>query len=380
MRRAVPISRRKLLAGLASSATTAALASCNENDTDPLVRDIAEMLMFCFYGSTTASVSALVLRAHLAAGRVGGVLFDKSNVGSREDVVELVRLFSSSAPNILFIAIDHEGGSVQRLDKQRGFTTLPAARVVAQTLSIDGARSLYSQAAVELAAVGFNLNLGPVVDLYDPANPPVGHFGRAFDANPDTVVAYAEAFTDAFASVKVLCAPKHFPGQGLSLGDSHWDLPDITSTWSEKELEPYQRLIADGRAKIIMGGHVRLATIESEAVPTTLSHAATHDLLREKLGFRGVVMTDSLDMYAVSKIVSRRDAVIKAICAGNDILMIKNVFPFDPYLPQNVVAWVRDAIERGILLRSDIAASADRIRKLKREIVSGDRAVALPSG
>lgn len=372
----MPVTRRSVLEGLVVSGAASLLAGCSQQDPDPLAADLAQMLILCFRGSTTGSDSALLLGAHLAAGRIGGVLFDKSNVGSREDVIDLVQLFSSSARLVPLIAIDHEGGSVQRLNKKRGFTTLPSARVVAQTLSVGEARSLYARAAVEFAGIGFNLNMGPVVDLYDPANPPIGHFGRAYDAEPEKVVAYAEAFIDAFASANVLCSPKHFPGQGLSLGDSHWGLPDITATWSERELEPYARLIADGRAKIIMGGHVRLSTIESEPVPTTLSRAATHGLLRDRLGFQGVVMTDSLDMFGVAKIVSRRDAVIKAIAAGNDILMIKNVVPFDPYLPQNVVSWVGEAIESGVLLRSDVAASADRIRKLKQEIAGPGRAAA----
>jgi beta-N-acetylhexosaminidase len=268
------------------------------------------------------------------------------------------------------IAIDHEGGSVQRLKAKQGFTRLPQALAVAQTLSPDQARSLYAQAASELAALGFNLNLAPVVDLHDPANPPIGQFGRAFASDPETVASYAEAFIDGFASADILCAPKHFPGHGHSSADSHYGLPDITSTWSEKELDPYARLIADGRAKIIMGGHLRLKTIEREALPTTLSRAATHGLLREKLSFRGVIMTDSLDMDAVLGFVSRRDAVIKAIAAGNDLLMIKNVGLFDPYLPQNVVSWIRDAIDKGLLRESDIANSANRVRELKQQLAS----------
>jgi beta-N-acetylhexosaminidase len=360
------ITRRNVLKSLAASLV--GLAGCGRKSTDPLTADVAEMLMLCFYGSTTWSVMSRMLAAHLAAGRIGGVVFDASNVGSRQDVIDLVQMFCTSAPTVPLIAIDHEGGSVQRLKSKHGFTTLPRALVVAQTVSVDQARSLYAQAASEMAAIGFNLNLAPVVDLHDPANPPIGHFGRAFASDPETVTSYAEAFIDGFASANVLCAPKHFPGHGHSLADSHYGLPDITSTWSEKELEPYARLIADGRAKIIMGGHLRLATIEREALPTTLSRAATHGLLREKLGFNGVIMTDSLDMDAVLGLVSRREAVIKAIAAGNDLLMIKNVGLFDPYLPQNVVIWVRDAIERGVLRERDIIESADRVRKLKQEI------------
>lgn len=375
----VPITRRNVLKVLVGSGAAVAEAACGQQGTDPLSADVAEMLMLSFNGRTTVSVSAQMLAAHLAAGRVGGVVFAKSNVGSRQDVIELVQLFSTSARSVPLIAIDHEGGAVQRLDEKQGFTPLPRALVVAQTLSLDQARSLYARAASELAAGGFNLNLAPVVDLHDPANPPIGHFGRAFASDPATVAAYAEAFIDGFSSANILCAPKHFPGHGHSRGDSHFELPDITSSWSEQELNPYEGLIADGRAKIIMGGHLRLATIEKEPVPTTLSYAVTHGLLREKLGFRGVIMTDSLDMDAVLGILSRRDAVIKAISAGNDILMIKNVGLFDPYLPQNVVAWVRDAIERGALHERDIADAAERVRKVKQEIAGGGRVSALSS-
>jgi beta-N-acetylhexosaminidase len=311
---------------------------------------------------------AQLVAAHLAAGRIGGVVFDKSNVGSRQDVIDLVRLFSTSARTLPLIAIDHEGGLVQRLEPKQGFTRIPRALAVAQTLSLDQARSLYAKAGSELAAVGFNLNLAPVVDLYDYANPAIGQFGRAFATDPETVASYAEAVLDGIATANILCAAKHFPGHGHSRSDSHFSLPDITSTWSEQELKPYARLIADGRAKIIMGGHLRLATIDPEPIPTTLSRAAIHGLLREKLGFQGVIMTDSLDMDAVLHCVSRRDAVIKAISAGNDLLMIKNVGLFDPYLPQNVMVWIREAIEAGILHESDIVASADRVRKLKQEI------------
>jgi len=361
-------SRRHVLAGLAGSAVTAALAACGEVNHDPLSADVAEMLMLSFNGSTTLSLSAQLLASHVAAGRVGGVIFSKMNVGSRQDVIELIQLFSTDARSVPLLAIDHEGGAVQRLVERQGCSRIPRALDVADTLSLEQARVLYTQAGSELASVGFNLNLAPVLDVHDPANPPIGQFGRAFSTEPTTIAAYAEAFIDGFSSAGVLCAAKHFPGHGHSRGDSHYELPDITASWSDLELQPYERLIADRKAKIIMGGHLRLASLEKEPIPTTLSKAVTHGLLREKLGFRGVVMTDSLDMDAVLGTLTRRDAVIKAVSAGNDLLMIKNVGLFDPYLPQNVLAWVRDAIKEGILRERDIVDAAERVRKVKQEI------------
>jgi beta-N-acetylhexosaminidase len=365
------ITRRDVCAGFLLSGVAATLTDCTKQSADPLAPDVGEMLMLGFLGTTPASISAGLLADHVTAGRVGSVLFVKANIGSRSDIASLLKLFSFRAQELPLFAIDHEGGAVQRLTAKQGFTELPRAHEVAQTLSPEQAKQLYGKAAGELAAIGINVNLGPVVDLHDPTNPPIGQFGRAFDADPAKVAAYAEAFIDGFASANILCVPKHFPGHGHSRDDSHFDLPDITSTWSEQELDPYIRLIARDRAKLIMSAHLRLATIEPAPIPTTLSFAATAGLLRDKLHFPGVVITDDLDMLAVRNSLGRRETVIQAMAAGNDLLMIKNVLNFDPSLPQNIVRWVREAIERGVLLEKNIVESANRVRRLKQQIAGG---------
>jgi beta-N-acetylhexosaminidase len=382
----MPITRRHVLGGLALSGAGVLAASVAktirqravvDQKFDHISSDLSEMLMLGFDGTTLASNSARILADHIAAGRVGGVFFVRPNVRSRDDVLELVRFFFSRAPSPLLMAIDHEGGAVQRLTERHGFTKLPSARAVAENLSPEEAKQLYAKAGGELSGVGFNVNLAPVVDLHDATNPAVGQYGRSFGSDSATVITYAEAFIDGFNGSGVLCALKHFPGQGLARSDSHSELPDITSTWTEQELAPYAQLIKNGRAELIMGAHLRLATVEKEPIPTTLSLAVTTGLLRGKLGFQGVVMTDDLDMVAVSSVMVRREAVIRAIAAGNDILMIKNAtyfdpyLPyFDPYLPQNVASWVRDAIDQGSLLEKNIAESADRIRRFKRGLAN----------
>jgi beta-N-acetylhexosaminidase len=332
---------------------------------DRVAEHLAEMLMLGFSGWTTWSRSAAILADHIDAGRVRGIVLVKENVGTEKELSELIQSFRSARSRPL-IAIDHEGGAVQRLTDRHHCTPLPSARIVAQTLSPAQAQDLYAKAGAEIAALGFNLNLGPVVDLHDAANPAIGHHNRAFDADPAKVSDYARAFIDGFAQARVHCALKHFPGHGRSREDSHGGLPDITATWSETELEPYAALIANGRAQIVMGGHLRLATIEKDAVPTTLSPAVTTGLLRNKLGFRGVIVTDDLDMTPVKAIGDRRAAVIKAIAAGNDILMIRNAFFPDFDLPNAIVRWVCDAIDRGLLREDSLAESAERVRNLKR--------------
>jgi beta-N-acetylhexosaminidase len=370
------INRRRLISS-AAALTVTGRAHSSETVISPrsssLASDIGEMLMFGFAGNTIDSSSARILATHIAAGRVGGVFFVKANVGSREDVLALVRLFSSGSTPL--IAIDHEGGFVQRLGTQHGFTAIPTARSIAAGFSVGQARSLYAKAAAELSAIGFNLNLAPVVDVDDPSSPAIGHFERAFDSDPLKVATYAEAFIEGFNCAGIQCVLKHFPGGGHSRSDSHRSLPDITATWLEQELEPYSQIIASGRASVIMSGHLHLGRIDKNPIPIALSQAAITGMLRGKLGFSGVAMTDDLDMVPVSSLMERGAAVIRAIAAGNDLMMIGNSAEFDPRLPQKIADRVQQAIREGGLSENRVAESADRVRKLKRMLprLSGSR-------
>lgn len=366
------ISRRQLAIGALALAgaggVAAGLARLLRPAPSTLDADVGQMLMLGFGGASSESRSAQTLAEHIAAGRVASVLFVKENIGSLEDVRGLIRLFTADAETPPLIAIDHEGGAVQRLTGRHGFTKLPSALKVAETMSPEEAKALYAEAARQFADLGFNLNLGPVVDLHDPANPAIGKYGRSYSADPAVVVAYAEAFIDAFREAGIVCAVKHFPGQGLALTDSHDVLPDIGSAWSEKDLEPYVALIASGRAQMVLGAHVALSSIESEPIPATLSPAIVTGLLREKLGFSGVAMTDDLDMHAVSNTASRRDTILRAIKAGDDLLMLRNVDPFEPLLPQQILGWVSEAVAKGELRAADVADSAERIRALRENL------------
>jgi len=322
------------------------------------------MLMLGWTGHTVQSPSAQALARHISAGRVGAVIFVKENVGSREDVQALVTLFTEAAAPL--IAIDHEGGNVQRLTEQHGVSRLPAARNVAASLTPERAQALYAQAGSEIARLGFDLNLTPVVDLHDPANPEIGHYDRAFSADPAWVRIYAQACVDGFAAAGVLCALKHFPGDGHAHEDSHFSLPDGPAIWTERDLEPFAQLIRAGRAALVMVGHVRIDLLDPRPIPVSLSRAVMTGLLRDRLGFTGAAMTDDLDMKAVSTLMSRRQAVISAIAAGNDLVMIRNAENFDPDLPGRIVDWVRDAVIAGELSRSRIAQAALRVRQVRR--------------
>ena len=374
------LSRRLFVAGLLSvpaCANAAEISGRSEEPASQIVQDIGDMLIMGFSGHTIESDSANALAAHIAAGRAAGVCFIKGNVGTREEVLALTALLSAHAKIAPLIAIDHEGGNVQRLTARLGFTDLPSEQHVAATLSPDQARSLYAKAGAELAAAGFTVNLGPVVDLYYPDSPDIGARGRAFGDDPAQIVAYADAFIAGFASSGIRCALKHFPGTGSARSDSHLGPADLSATWTPKDLEPFRRIIANRRADIIMSSHFRVAALDPSLAPVTVSRAAITGVLRNQLEFSGIAMTDDLDMKSITETMDRREAVIGALAAGNDLLMIFNQENYDPDLPQTVVRWVEEAVRSGTLAAAAISQSATRVRRLRQRI-SAQRSRADP--
>ena len=334
---------------------------------DELAAAVAELLLVGFYGTNSASPSARLLARQVRRGQVGAVFFVSQNIGTTEEVAGLLHLFRGGR-NQPLLAIDHEGGIVQRLTEAHGFTRIPAARDVAATMSPVEARDLYALAGRELAALGFNINLGPVLDVDVPGNPAIGVFGRAYDTDPERIASYAQAFVEGFANSGILCAAKHFPGHGRSVSDSHSGVADISATWTEAELEPFARLLASPHAPpMVMTGHLRLDPVAPGGWPATVSAPIVTGLLRERLGYRGVIVTDDLDMGAVSHLMNRQEAVVEAIAAGSDLLMIKNLFGYDPLLPQRAVGWIHKAIASGRLSQAQVIAAAERVRVMRQQ-------------
>lgn len=333
---------------------------------DELAAAVADVLLIGFYGATGASPSARLLARQVRRGQVGSVFFVEHNVGTLEDVQDLVAMMHRPDMPAL-LAIDQEGGVVQRLATDHGFTRFQGAKRMVQVKSAEDAREIYAQAGQEMAALGFRVNMGPVLDLDDPNNPAIGKYGRAFSDDPDRITEYGLAFLEGFGRAGIFCAAKHFPGQGKATSDSHDRPADITQTWTEEELTPFARLIAEGRAPdMIMMGHLRVDSIDGSGLPATVSRAIVTDLLRKRLGYDGIIMTDDIDMEAVRAFMNRKEALIEALAAGNDLIMIKNLFRYDPLLPERAVRWVRRAIAEGRLNEDQIFASAEKVRALRR--------------
>tara|TARA_R110002096_G_scaffold124149_3_gene268554 strand:- start:3426 stop:4541 length:1116 start_codon:yes stop_codon:yes gene_type:complete len=329
-----------------------------------LEQRIGQMLLLGFIGSTVDTDGADQIAGHLAAGRIGGVLFLRHNVRTREGVEGLTARFKAIAPDA-WMAVDQEGGVVQRLSRDLGYGAVPRALLVAQAGDTDAARAVYAAAALEFRAAGFNMNLAPVADLNDPENAVIGRHGRAYGDDGATVAAYASAFIDAYREAGAVCAIKHFPGHGHSRGDSHAGFVDITDTWTDAELDPFRRLIDAGEARLIMGGHLTQRGLDPADVPVTFSAPVIEDLLRGEMGYTGAVMTDDLDMAAIRENYTQREAVLRSIEAGNDIIMLSNSAAPDPELPQRIAGWVGEAITEGRLTEARIDQSVARIAALR---------------
>jgi len=364
------LSRRALLygAGVSASAAAFGVRATPEIAEEFITRDeVAAMLgplLICgLPAETPDDESAQILAQQIADGKVGGSILLRHNIKDRDAVLALTDLFIRANPQVLN-AVDQEGGLVQRLSKELGFMRLPRARWVATHFSNLQARELYFEAGEEMRRAGFNLNLAPSVDWHDPENPVIGKHGRSFGNHLPIIESYAISFIEGMQRAGLAATLKHFPGHGTSQGDSHNGFVDITSTWTEQELVPFQKLAA--RAHLVMGGHLFHPRFSDGELPITFSSRALQWELRDQLGFSGAIITDDLDMGAIRRTYSLEDAVVRSLQAGNDLLLMSNSLAYDPELPDKTVDWVLSAIQEHRLQTARLRDAYERVVKLKK--------------
>ena len=230
----------------------------------------------------------------------------------------------------------------------------------------------------EDAEVGFTANFGPVVDLnLNPDNQIIAKYGRAFSPirRPSRTM---PAFVEAHRKAGVLTALKHFPGHGSSTADSHEGFVDITRTWRPEELEPYRRLLAAGEVDMVMVGHLYHADYsEGEAqLPSSLSPEWITGVLRQELGFDGVVISDDLEMGAIREHFSLHDTAVGAVRAGMDVLLFSNTAKPRASLAGEIRAILVAEAEADPAFAARIEQSYGRIAALKQRI-AGSHVAAL---
>ena len=328
-----------------------------------------EMIVAGFRGFELGPDDAIT-RA-LAQGKAGGIiLFSRDvnlgaprNISSPEQVKRLIVQARAAAPGPIFVAVDQEGGKVQRLGAANGFTAWPSARSMGRGTPED-TYSLASSMAAQLAGAGFDLNFAPVVDLDFPGSPAIGGLERAFSSEPAQVTAHARAFIQGMAAHNITAALKHFPGHGSAGGDTHDGFVDISRTWTPLELEPYKTLLNEDFSGMVMVAHVTLKSYGD--LPADLNPAIINGLLRHDLGWQGVVVTDDLQMKAIASHYSLEETVLLAVQAGADLLVFgNNTGRHDPDIAAKAHAALMAHVHAGRISSERIRESWLRIQKVK---------------
>lgn len=315
---------------------------------------------------------------------LGGVLlFDKNvatgsyckNLISQSQIKQLthqLNYYSAKAEQAndglpLLIAIDYEGGAVDRLARIDECMTTMSASSLAKLSATDLAAEL-RQMASTLKTLGFNLNFAPVVDLHlNDEKGIIGALQRSFSAEPDLVVQVARQFVDVFSHYGIACCYKHFPGHGSALGDTHEGFVDVTDTFNANELIPYYHLLQDVyRPTMVMTAHVINKHLDSQGLPATLSREILTGLLRETMAYDGIIISDDLQMQAIAHHFSLDEALCLTINAGADMLIFAN--QLDSITASEVIQRIEQLVIDNKIEPQRIEDAYRRVVRLKQQI------------
>ena len=320
-------------------------------------------------------VSGSRIEEDISERNLGGViLFDRNlhnpalpgNITSPQQLRRLTAALRNCSSETLLIGVDQEGGLVQRLNLRNGFSATPSAAAMGSAAGgAAGTSAQAEQTAQTLAAAGINLNFAPVVDLNsNRKNPIIGRIGRSFAEEPETVIEHAWAWICAHKRQGVVSCLKHFPGHGSSAADSHLGFVDISASWQENELTPYRELIKRGAIEMVMAGHLFNRHIDP-VYPAPLSHATITGLLRQDLGFAGVVLTDDIQMKGITDRYDLSEVLCRSFAAGIDMIVIGNNLAYAPAVLDAALAAVLAGLRQGSVSEERLYSALDRVQKLK---------------
>lgn len=327
------------------------------------IHDIGQHMMSGFQGVEVPEAFA----ENVKRGKIGNVILFESNVAGKEQLCELCgrldELITSETGERPLIAIDQEGGAVSRLKEDA--TVFPSAMAIAAGGDPSDAYKAGLHTGRELRAMGVNYDLAPVMDVNsNPMNPVIGV--RSYGDSPEAVSRFGTQMMMGLRDGGVLSALKHFPGHGDTAVDSHLGLPTVDKSLDELErceLAPFRAGIEAG-APAVMTTHILFPKLEPDGLPATMSRRIITGLLRERMGYEGLIITDCLMMGAIVKYYGTIEGVLKALRAGVDLTCVSH----DATLAREAIERVKLALEAGELYEDELKASTERIAAAKRAL------------
>jgi beta-N-acetylhexosaminidase len=320
-----------------------------------LEEKVGQLFMIGFTGTEPGpDLKRLLVERH-----VGGVILFFRNIRDGAHLADLTAAIRELAPRPLLVAADQEGGSVLRV--RSGATLLPSPMGLAR-LGPEAVRDVARICGEEMRAMGLNLNLAPVLDVNRPENPGVGM--RSFGEDPDRVARMARAYVEGLQSTGALACAKHFPGKGAARLDAHLDLPVIERGAEELaagDLVPFRVAFAAGAAAA-MTSHCLYRGLDDR--PATLSKRILTGLLRDELGFEGILITDDMEMGAIRRYHEGTAAAVAAFAAGADVILICH----DHAAQEASLLAVAHAVRSGTVPESRLDESLARIRRAKERV------------
>lgn len=333
-------------------------------DSMALEEKIAQLFMLDFRKDSEGNSITVVndtIREFMKNHKIGGVILFSENINNPEQTKQLISEFNSMSTIPLIIGVDEEGRLVNRVNRKASMNLMPLPNAIdiGKTNDVKKAYETGNYIGSYLNDLGFNLDFAPVADVNtNPNNPVIGV--RAFGSEPELVSKMVIEFSKGLQAANVVPVIKHFPGHGDTGLDSHNGSVQVMRTWEElKSVEwiPFKRSIDNG-IEVVMIGHIETPLISDTGLPSSLNPHIIQRALREELGFSGVVITDALEMGAISKYYNSAEAAIMAVDAGVDILL----------MPSNFIeahSGILSAIKEGKISESRINESLYRILKLK---------------
>ena len=341
-------------------------------ESDSLDMMIGQMIMVGLNNFDDPDNREPVLK-HLREGKLGGILLfekDLSQDNTKANLAQLVNSLQQASAIPLFMAIDEEGGKVNRLKPKYGFPSTLSASYLGQLNDLDSTYYYGASTAQNLSNFGFNVNFAPTVDVnINAENPVIGKMERSYSPNHTVVLQHAARVIASHDEFSVATALKHFPGHGSSAADTHLGVADVSDSWLIEELFPYKALVDSGMVRAVMSAHVVNRVLDGEMLPASLSKPMIDGVLRKLIGFDGVVFSDDMHMGAISKHYGLEEAVVLAVNAGLDVLVFSNnVFDDERTSGIQVHQLIKDKVLAGEIPIARIMESYIRITKLKESL------------